>query len=122
MWQEAREKVAEIFFKDTVQVYKNTPAADAIGEELDNLTLLGEYACNIENGQSGVSRDVSGTTTPQTLRISLTKAIPLSYGHTYKLKIKDARIAYDATEYWKVDGWTEGQISTVISASREVAV
>lgn len=122
MWQEAREKVAEIFFKDTVQVYENTPTQDEIGEEIDNLTLLGEYACNIENGQSAVSRDISGTTTPQALRISLTKAIPLSYGHTYKLKIKSARITNDAAEYWKVDGWTEGQISTVISASREVAV
>ena len=122
MWEDARRVVAATFFKDEIELYKNTPREDDLGEQLDDLSLVGTYACNIENGQSGTSTQVSGTSIPQTIRISLQKAIPSSYGYTYKVRIKSARIVYDSTEYWNVVGWTEGQISTVISASRNVAV
>lgn len=122
MWEEARRQVAATFFHDTILLYRNEIETDELGEELETPELVGEYACNIENGQSGVAERISGTTTPQTLRISLSKATPLSYDYTYKVKVKSARIAYDSNEYWRVDGWVEGQISTVITASREVAV
>lgn len=122
MWDDARSIVAETFFGDTILLYEDTPKEDDLGEEIADWKLVDEFACNIENSQSSFSQVVSGTSTPQQIRISLTKFLPVSYDKRYRLTIKSARIAFDANEYWKVDGWTEGQISTVITASREVSV
>lgn len=122
MWESARKAVASIFFGDVIELYQDTPEENSLGEELEKLTKLGEYACNIENNSSGVSQQASGTSIPQTIRISAAKSLPVSYSNRYKVKIKSARIAYNATEYWKVDSIVEGQISTVITASRAVSV
>lgn len=122
MWDEARSIVAETFFGDVIRLYEDTPKEDDIGEEIADWKLVDEFACNIENSQSSLSQTVSGTSTPQQIRISLTKFLPVSYDKRYRLQIKSARIAFDANEYWKVDGWTEGQISTVLTASREVSI
>ena len=84
--------------------------------------MVGNYPCNVQNSESGNNQTVSGESTPQTIRISADKGIPLAYNKTYKLKIKKAKISFDPDEVWRVVGWTEAQISTVISASREVVV
>lgn len=122
MWEEASQIVKSVFFNDEIKLYELGFEENDIGEDIELLTLVGAYPCNIENGQSGNSQTISGESTPQSLRISTVKEIPLQYGKTYKVKISSARIAFDTNEEWKVDGWTEAQISTVISASREVAV
>ena len=122
MWEQASQIVQSIFYKDEVQLYECIFTENDIGESIEQLDLVGSYSCNIENGQSGNAQTVSGESTPQAIRVSTVKAIPLSYDKTYRLKVSKARIAFDPDEVWKVDGWTEAQISTVISASREVAV
>lgn len=122
MWEQASQIVQSIFYKDEVQLYECTFTENDIGESIEQLDLVGSYPCNIENGQSGNAQTVSGESTPQAIRVSTVKTIPLSYDKTYRLKVSKARIAFDPDEVWKVDGWTEAQISTVISASREVAV
>lgn len=121
MWQQAGKDVAEVFFKDTIALYLNDFIENDIGETIEQPVLLGEYICNIENGASTTQSTVSGQSTPQALRISTLKGIGLDYTRTYKVKIIQARIV-NSDEYWKVDGWIEGQISTVINASREVSV
>lgn len=121
MWEEARKAVADLFFKDEIEIYENALEENDIGEQLDSPVLLGSYSCNIENGSSGNKNEVSGVSTMQSLRISLAKTVPLDYDKTYRLKIKHARIRY-SDEWWIINGWTEGQISTVIVASREVSI
>lgn len=122
MWKEASQLVESVFFKDSISLYKIGFTENELGEDIESLVLVGIYDCNIENGQSTTTDQISGQSAPQSLRISTVKGIPLQYDNTYKLKIKSARIAFSTTEEWKVDGWTESQLSTVISASREVAV
>lgn len=121
MWDEARKAVADLFFKDKIEIYENTIVENGIGEELEKEVLVGTFNCNIENAPSGNKNEVSGVSTMQSLRISLAKTVPLDYDKTYKCKIKLARINFK-DEWWRVNGWTEGQISTVISASREVSI
>lgn len=121
MWEDAREQVAAVFFKDLVEIYENELDENEIGEEITRPVLIGTFPCNIENASSMKKEEVSGVSTPQSLRISLAKTVPLDYDKTYRLKIKQARISFK-DEWLKVDGWTEGQISTVIAASREVSI
>lgn len=121
MWEDAREQVAAVFFKDLVEIYENELEENEIGEETTKPVSIGTFPCNIENSSSGNKEMLSGVSTPQSLRISFAKTVSLDYDKTYRLKIKSARIRFK-DEWWKVDGWTEGQISTVIAASREVSV
>lgn len=121
MWEEARAQVAATFFKDVVEIYENGLVENEIGEEIAQPVSLGQFSCNIENGPSGKKEEMLGLSIPQSLRISLAKTVPLDYDKTYRIKIKSARINFK-DEWLKVDGWTEGQISIVVSASREVAI
>lgn len=121
MWEQARRAVAETFFKDSVELYEDRLSLNEIGEEIAEPVLVGTHSCNIENSASSNKEGESGVSTPQTLRISLSKTVPLDYDKTYRIKIKTARIKFK-DEWWKVLGWVEGQISTVISASREVDI
>ena len=121
-WTEGRKKVEEVFFKDSIKLYAIAVVDNELNEELESEVLVGEYRCNIENGNSTVSRNETGSGSPQTLRISLPKGTPLDYRQTYKFKIKNARVFFDSEEWWRVDGWTEAQLSTVVSASRGVSV
>lgn len=122
MWSEARKDIEAIFFKDEVKLYKNTTVEDDLGEEHNTPVLVGSYPCNIEDGQTSKVEGVSGASLPQSLRISTLKSIPLTKGNTYALVIVSARIAFDATEYLDVASWVEGQLSTVITATRRVDV
>lgn len=121
MWRKARADIENIFFKDRVAIYLNDFVENDIGETIEQPVLLGEYTCNIENGASGTQSSVSGKSAPQAIRVSTVKGINLDYDKTYKLRIVEARLVH-SDEYWQVDGWLEGQLSTVINASREVAV
>lgn len=121
-WSQGRKQVAELFFQDEVELYVNAITQNSLGEELESPVLVGTYKCNIENQQSTVKYTEVGASAPQALRISLTKDALLEYEHTYKIKIKKARLTYNSREWWKVDGWVEGQLSTVITASREVRI
>lgn len=121
-WTEGRKKVEEVFFKDSIELYAIAVVENELNEELESEVLVGEYRCNIENGNSAVSRNETGSGSPQTLRISLPKDTPLDHRQTYKFKIKNARVLFDSEEWWRVDGWTEAQLSTVVSASRGVSV
>lgn len=122
MWDEASQVVKSIFYTDEVEIYELGFTENSIGEDIEQLILVGNYPCNVQNGESGNNHTTSGESTPQTIRISASKGIPLAYDKTYKLRIKKAKISFDPNEVWKVVGWTEAQISTVISASREVVV
>lgn len=121
-WSQGRKQVAEVFFEDEVELYVNAIEQNQLGEELESPVLVGIYKCNIENQQSTVKNTEAGVSVPQTLRISLSKDTPLEYEYTYRVKIKKARLTYNSTEWWKVDGWVEGQLSTVITASRGVNI
>lgn len=121
MWEQAKSIVESVFFKDTVQLYELTFTQNDLGEDIEVPVFVGAYNCNIENQQSQNKRDISGESTPQMIRVSTVKSIPLSYGKTYQLQITSARIAF-TNEKWKVEGWTEAQLSTVITASREVVI
>lgn len=122
MWESARNQVAEVFFKDTVRIYRNAVVEDDIGEEHNEPVLVGTYICNIENGTSSTTQNMSGISVPQTLRISLPKDTPLDYNNTYVIVIESARIRFSEEDWWNVDGWVEGQISTVITASRRNSI
>nr|DAH56655.1 MAG TPA: hypothetical protein [Caudoviricetes sp.] len=121
MWEYARKQVADVFFKDEIELYENNWVENEIGEEFDEPVLVGTFKCNIENGTSNNKDSESGVSTMQSLRISLAKTVPLDYNKTYKIKIKTARIRF-SSEWWKVLGWVEGQISTVVNASKEVSI
>lgn len=122
MWEEASKTIKSVFYKDEITLYELEFSENEIGEDIEQLKLIGSYQCNIENGQSENSQKESGETSPQILRISTEKNIPLNYEKTYKIKISKARINFDSNEEFKVNGWTEALISTVISVSREVAI
>lgn len=122
MWSEARKIVEGTFFHDTVEIFRNNVEVNDLGEETRVPVSLGEFPCNIENNASTVKQSESGVAVPQTLRISTQKTVPLDYSSTYMLVIKSARIVFDNTEKWDVDGWVEGQLSTVITASRRVDI
>lgn len=121
MWEQAAQTVSSIFFHDKIEIFEDELTSNEIGEELTTPRSIGTFLCNIENNSSSTRQSQSGVSTPQTLRISLAKDVPISYNKTYTLKILKARISF-SNEVWKVDGWVEGQISTVITVSREVAV
>jgi len=121
-WSQGRKQVAEIFFQDEIELYKNTIEENQLGEEYEVPELVGTYSCNIENQQSTVKYTEVGASAPQTLRISLSKDALLRYDYTYKIVIKKARLTYDSSEWWNVDGWVEGQLSTVLTVSREVKI
>lgn len=122
MWDTARKQIESTFFKDTVAIYELTFVQNEIGEDIKQRTLIGTFPSNVENGQSSVNSTVSGESAPQSLRISTLKSVPLDYDKTYELNIIQARISFDPNQVYKVDGWTEAQLSTVITVSREVAV
>lgn len=122
MWDTARKQIESTFFKDTVAIYELTFIQNEIGEDIKQRTLIGTFPSNVENGQSSVNSTVSGESAPQSLRISTLKSVPLDYDKTYELNIIQARISFDPNQVYKVDGWTEAQLSTVITVSREVAV
>lgn len=121
-WTSAKNVVEATFFNDEIQLYENAIVEDELGEEHEVETLVGAYKCNVENSQNTVSNNISGQSSPQSLRISTVKSIPLVYSKTYKVKVIRARVVQSPDEYWRVDGWVEGQLSTVITASREVSI
>lgn len=121
MWEEGQAEVADIFFQDEIEFYENEYIENDIGETIEQPTLVGTYPCNIQNAQSTTQSTVSGQSIPQAIRISTLKTLPFDYEHTYKVKITKARIRF-SNELWKVDGFVEGQLSTVISASRSIRI
>ena len=121
MWEQTREQVAETFFKDRIKLYVNEIVENDIGETLEEPTLVDEYDCNIQNIPSTASSAVGGRSNIQAIRISLQKNLPLNSGSTYKVKIVQARISF-TDEMWEVNGWQEGQLSTIINASRGTIV
>ncbi len=121
MWEKARDTVKETFFHDEIELYKNEINVNSIGEETETEQLVGTYKCNLQYAPTDITSAEGGKSIGQTLRISLAKDFPIDYDHTYKVKIKTARIQFD-DQFWKVDNWQESQISTVINAVREVAV
>lgn len=121
MWEQAREQVAKTFFKDKIELYVNEIIENDIGETLENPTLVDEYDCNIENSPGTTSSAVGGRSNIQAIRISLRKDLSLNSESTYKVKIVQARISF-TDEMWEVTGCTEGQLSTIINASRGTIV
>lgn len=121
MWKAARDIVSSIFFEDEIELYREDLVENAIGEELPTLVLVGKYPCNIQNNATTKRESVSGGSMPQTIRVSLPKETPLDKAKTYVLVITKARLT-STQEQWKVTSWTEAQISTVITAEREVAI
>lgn len=122
LWTAGRQAVASTFFHDEISLYAVAYTDSQLGEELEQEVVVDDFPCNIENSSSIVSHNESGSGSPQSLRVSLPKDVPLSYNTIYKFKIKHARVAYDDNEWWRIDGWTEAQLSTVVTASREVSV
>lgn len=121
MWDEARKIVADTFFKDEIELYRNEIQEDSIGEEYEVEVLLGTFKCNLQYEPASVTSNVSGKDISQTMRISLAKDFPLDTSYTYKVKIKQARIQFD-DKFWRVQSWQESQISTVLYVVREVLV
>lgn len=121
MWDEARKIVADTFFKDEIELYRNEIQEDSIGEEHEVEVLVGVYRCNLQYELASVTSSVSGKDISQIMRISLAKDLPLDNSYTYKVKIKRARIQFD-DKFWKVQSWQESQISTVLYVVREVLV
>jgi hypothetical protein len=120
-WGDARKIVAETFFMDEIELFRNEITLDDLGEEHENAVLVGTYSCNLQYEPTAVRDDVSGKDIAQLLRISLPKDVPHDYSYTYRAKIKKARMQFD-DRYWSVLSWKESQISSVLIASREVKV
>lgn len=120
-WGDARKILAETFFMDEVELFRNEITLDDLGEEHENAVLVGTYSCNLQYEPTAVRDDVSGKDIAQLLRISLSKDVPHDYSYTYRVKIKKARMQFD-DRYWLVSSWQESQISSVLIASREVKV
>lgn len=118
MWNPARSIVSSLFFKDKIEIYEVVHTEDDLGEDIESLELVGSYDCNIQNGMNQYSGTETAMLNPQQRRISLSKGVALDYDKTYQVRVVNARIAYNSSEYWDVDGWVEGQISTVLTVSR----
>ena len=121
MWEDARRRVNELFFRDEIELYRNDISIDSIGEEHEEEILVGTYACNIQNDAASITSNVSGKSISQTLRISLVKGVMLEDTYTYKIRITRARLQFN-DKFLKVVGFQEGQISTVLTVAREVLV
>jgi hypothetical protein len=121
-WDKARNLVSTNFFGDKISIYEMGTTENKIGEETESETLLvDDEPCNVQNNQSQNQLRDGGASTPQGIRISLRKDIPLVYDKRYRVVIKEARLGHTG-EHWSVAGWTEGQISTVIICDRRVTV
>ena len=118
---EARKIVADTFFQDEIELYRNEIQVDSIGEEHEVEVLVGTFKCNLQYAPASVTTNVSGKDISQTMRISLAKDFSLDNSFTYKVRIKKARIQFD-DRFWKVQSWQESQISTVLYVTREVLV
>jgi len=121
MWESARKEVAEKFFHDRIALYRIDLEYNTIGESIEQEVLIGEFACNIQYTPTELRRQEVGESVSHSMRISLSKEVVLSYDKAYKIKILEARLSFD-NSFWRVKGWTEGQISTVIEAVKEVIV
>lgn len=121
-WENASRVIEEVFFKDRIELYENAIVTNSLGEDIEEPTLVGEFKCNIENSENSIKAGEGGLSSPQGLRVSTIKNIALDYVHTYKIKIKSARVDYDSDEFWIVAGWVQSQISTVLTATREVRI
>ncbi len=121
MWSETRKRVADMFFQDTIALYRIDTVDNSIGESIEQEELVGEYKCNLQATMTELRRMEVGASNAHSLRVSLTKDVPLSYNEAYKVRIIQARISFD-NSLWRVKGWTEGQISTVLEIVKEVVV
>lgn len=121
MWEQGKKIIEKEFFKDKIELYKNNTIENDIGEVFDSPELVGEFPCNIQNSQSLVQSGISGQSIPQQIRVSTIKELPFDYSSTYAIKIISARIKF-TNELWKVEGFTEAQFSTVLTATRRIVV
>lgn len=122
-WSKAREQVAATFFNDTVEICPLESREDDIGQVFQDIgTPVGEYPCNIEYQNISKAMKEPGIETPQYARVSLSKDVPLVRGNQYVLRIVLARVQFDPQEYWEVNDWIEGQISTVLNIKRRETV
>lgn len=119
MWAQGRLEVMRTFFNDRIEIFECSYIQDELNEVMEQLVSIGAYYCNIQNGVSSLKDTISTQAVPQTIRVSLDKNTPLLYNKVYKLRILEARL-FHTEELWRVDGWTEAQLSTVMTASREV--
>jgi phosphohistidine swiveling domain-containing protein len=122
-WTNARQIVAGTFFGDKFALLEVTPIADDLNEETELLSsLVGEYDCNIEYAPiSKVARE-AGIVSPQQMRVSCEKGVPIIRGRKYAVQIISARLQIQVNEVWDVLDWVEGQISTVINCRRREIV
>lgn len=121
-WSSGRKVVQDVFFKDTIALYRVDFSENDIGEEIEEETLVGNVSCNVEIVANPLSTAEAGSSYPSSLRVSMPKSTVLSTANVYKFKIVQARLALDTDQWWRVTGWTEAQLSTVCQASRGVTV
>ena len=122
-WKGAGEAVKSIFFEDTFALLPQVIEIDDIGEEVANPgEVIGQYVCNAQYQPISKQQKEQGLVTPQVLRISCQKSIPLVRGNVYYIKLIEARIQHNTDEVWEVTDWTEAQLSIVIMCKRSEVV
>ena len=121
MWDEARQVVESLLFKDKIEIYEETFSTNQIGEEISQLNLIGEFDCNIQYETANRTENVSGGSNPQSIRISLSKEAPIDPEKAYVIKILQARITFNQDK-WKLIASRQAQLSTVLTARREVTI
>lgn len=122
-WSGARQAVQEVFFEDEFTLHQAEESRDEIGEVSEAPgDSLGNFAGNIQYQPISKEQREQGIVTPQIGRVSTSKSLPIERGKRYYLKIIQARVEFDADEYWDVTDWTEGQISTVLMIKRREIV
>ena len=121
MWNEARQVVESLLFKDKIELFVEDFSTNSIGEEISQLRSLGEFDCNIQYETGSKEENVSGGSISQNIRISISKEAPIEPEKAYKIKILQARITFNQ-DTWKLISSRQAQLSTVIVARREVAI
>lgn len=121
MWNEARQVVASLFFKDKIEIFEEEFSTNQIGEEISQLKSLGEYDCNIQYETGDRVENVSGGSSSQNIRISLSREAPIDPEKAYVIQILQARITFNQDK-WKLIASRQAQLSTVLTARREVTI
>lgn len=122
-WTGAKNIVSETFFEDKISLHPLEEQEDEIGEVSETPgDSLGEFSCNVQYQPISKEQREQGIVTPQIGRVSTSKSLPIERGKRYYLKIVQARVEFNADEYWDVTDWTEGQISTVLMIKRREVV
>lgn len=119
MWSQARKDI-EATFTDVIKLLENKVEYNHIGEAQVSQEEKWEYFATVQYTPFLLEQTQAGISNPQQIRVSIPKNTELDLTKTYMLKIVSANLLFNPLEKWRVESITEGQLSIVLIAEREV--